>query len=402
MAFKEWLHCRWVGRILCIISVIAGLLCLLYALNGGPIRKPWLLLTDPRPLLLLLMVSLSARLVFFSQPASIKRNLAKLVLCCISSSFALVGLEMAMRLFFQQTQGFNSMQQLHNPNPVGNLHTRSHHPLLVITRFSDEKRLIYELKPDLDMLFGDLRLRTNANGLRADRDIPHAKPAGVMRIVGVGDSGMWGWGTEQNQGYLDVLERELKAAGHAVECLNMAVPGYNTYQEYVMLETRGLAYEPDIVIIGWCDNDFQLPFFMYTRKNHLRQKGVYVYRVLFDRPAFMELITPEVLKISDMPEGMIDPELIAHSEGAGVKETFHKFERLARKHGFKIVLFGPLNDHVIAMAREAGLYVINSYDLAERNPPKEIELFFMHPRPEGHEWLGKYLAERIQAENWLR
>ena len=65
-----------------------------------------------------------------------------------------------------------------------------------------------------------------------------------MRIVGIGDSGMFGWNVEQGEDYLSVLRSNLTARANGVsyEVLNLGVPGYNTQIEVESLRSKGLAY----------------------------------------------------------------------------------------------------------------------------------------------------------------
>jgi hypothetical protein len=51
-----------------------------------------------------------------------------------------------------------------------------------------------------------------------------------------------------------VLEERLakEVPNERWEVLNMAVPGYNTAMEVETLKARGLAYEPDVVVVGYC------------------------------------------------------------------------------------------------------------------------------------------------------
>ena len=85
-----------------------------------------------------------------------------------------------------------------------------------------------------------------------------------MRLVGLGDSVMFGWGVDDGLDYLSVLERRLneREPKTAWEVVNTAVPGYNTVMEVETLKRRGLAYAPDIVILGYCVNDLSLPQFV--------------------------------------------------------------------------------------------------------------------------------------------
>ncbi len=106
------------------------------------------------------------------------------------------------------------------------------------------------VSPDVDVAF-----RINARGLRADRDYEYAKPAGVRRVVTVGDSFTVGYEVEVEECFSSVLERELEAQGRAVEVLNAGVSGYSNAEALVYLERELLKYEPDVVVLTFFNND---------------------------------------------------------------------------------------------------------------------------------------------------
>lgn len=81
---------------------------------------------------------------------------------------------------------------------------------------------------------------------------PYAKPAGVKRVVVLGDSTSWGWGVDDERMWTRLVEREL---GAGVELINLAVPGYGTDQQLWVFESEGRKYEPDIVLLALVHND---------------------------------------------------------------------------------------------------------------------------------------------------
>lgn len=111
--------------------------------------------------------------------------------------------------------------------------------------------LRYELAPGKNGI-------VNADGF-IDRDYPLAKPAGVKRIVGLGDS-ITMYQTVEGTNYLTRLETMLEG----VEVLNMGVGGYDTAQEVRLLELKGLRYDPDIVVVGYCLNDGFDDYFIFN------------------------------------------------------------------------------------------------------------------------------------------
>jgi lysophospholipase L1-like esterase len=117
---------------------------------------------------------------------------------------------------------------------------------------SDSAVLLYEPKPGA----GDV----NAYGVR---DVPFevAKPAGRFRIVVLGDSIGFGFCNDRQalaieDTFAKVLEARLRARfGPEVEVLNLSVSGYDTVQEAEFLARKGLALDPDLVLIAYCLND---------------------------------------------------------------------------------------------------------------------------------------------------
>ncbi|HYC50568.1 MAG TPA: SGNH/GDSL hydrolase family protein [Gemmatimonadaceae bacterium] len=98
----------------------------------------------------------------------------------------------------------------------------------------------------------------NSDSFR-DREFTRTKAPGTIRIVTLGDSITAGNGVpDVEKIYPRVLERKLRErlGERRYEVYNLAVGGYHTLQEAEMLRVRGLEFDPDIAIIGFCINDF--------------------------------------------------------------------------------------------------------------------------------------------------
>jgi lysophospholipase L1-like esterase len=96
----------------------------------------------------------------------------------------------------------------------------------------------------------------NEQGLRGPvRAIP--KPAGVQRVLFLGDSVTFGFQLEDDADTLpaqaEVLLRQQLAL--KVEAINGGVGGYSPWQEARLLVEDGLAYEPDVVVVNFVLND---------------------------------------------------------------------------------------------------------------------------------------------------
>ena len=90
------------------------------------------------------------------------------------------------------------------------------------------------------------------------RDTNHekAKPLDVRRIVFIGDSFTHGVGIQFDDTYGKRVERALALRhGGAWESIVLAVPGIGTEQEAAIVENEALAFEPDILVLGYVLND---------------------------------------------------------------------------------------------------------------------------------------------------
>src|SRR6202521_4601388 len=102
-----------------------------------------------------------------------------------------------------------------------------------------------------ELSFYDYLGASNSLGFR-DREHAVAKPAGVYRIVVLGDSIAAGLHVERNQDiFPPILEWLLDQGGLRAEVINLAVSGYNTQQEVEMLREKGLQYHPDLVVVAY-------------------------------------------------------------------------------------------------------------------------------------------------------
>lgn len=134
-----------------------------------------------------------------------------------------------------------------------------------IIRKSDHARIVYELRPRLDVIFAGARLTTSDTGHRG-ADVARPKPISTFRIVGIGDSYMFGQGVADDETYLARLSGPTidLLSGRQVETVNLAVPGYNTVMEVETLRARAEALQPDLILIEIVGNDLDLPNFLWT------------------------------------------------------------------------------------------------------------------------------------------
>jgi hypothetical protein len=124
-------------------------------------------------------------------------------------------------------------------------------------------RIVYELRAGLQVVYEGGRVTTNSHGFRGP-ELQPSKPAGSFRIVGLGDSYMFGQGVSDGETYMAQLTESLRASSRARawEVINTAVPGYNTVMEVATLQEKGLHWQPDLIVLEVVGNDFDLPNFI--------------------------------------------------------------------------------------------------------------------------------------------
>lgn len=135
-----------------------------------------------------------------------------------------------------------------------------HGPVRVVEDFYQlDGRLGYRMRSNLEFVFANpyhryrATVRTNNRGLRDD-EVTVPKPAGVFRILLLGDSMTAGLEVERQETFEAVCEARLRAHGR-VEVVNAGVRGYNIDNILGFLQLEGLSYQPDVVVYLFVDND---------------------------------------------------------------------------------------------------------------------------------------------------
>jgi lysophospholipase L1-like esterase len=288
---------------------------------------------------------------------------------------------------------------------------------------SDSPALVFELRPGW-------RGEHNADG-RRDRSRARAKPAGVFRVIGVGDSNTYGHGVLAEQTFLAVAERLLAARTPGVEVLNFGVPGYNTAMEAALLEQSVPEWSPDLAVVQFCANDYNLPNFVWTRRRGpiahsyaihqlfwplaerwpaFWKRGVMGYRYdgdVFPLPGLEHVPIENYNTIGDPARAPAEYHYMLGGEG--VRAALARIAALGRRRGLPVILllgWGGHDGEVAAWGRAEGLEVLDEWPaiqahLAARGrrfeslwvkPPTDA-----HPNAEAHAILGELLAAAVAA-----
>src|SRR5262245_47669831 len=292
--------------------------------------------------------------------------------------------------------------------------------------------IVYELKPNVRGRFLGQPLFINSEGLR-DYEYARRKEPGTFRIVGVGDSSLFGWGVAIEDSGLKVLERRLNEEFRArkFEVVNFAVPGYNTAMEGETFVQRCLEYAPDLVLLNFNTNDYDVPQFMRRPNDLATLRRSYLFDLAY-------AVYDGVMAVERKPLGVFDfrHRTIAERQAArldedpalpdeyrymvGAKGVVRALERLAaaaHKRAIPFVVFDvkaypgldpkymrdELRDGQRELlereSRRLGFHFLNTYsyfvNYLKQHPNVNLRTVFAVSETDGH---PNVLAHSINAE----
>jgi lysophospholipase L1-like esterase len=265
--------------------------------------------------------------------------------------------------------------------------------------------------------FIDYEGASNALGYR-DVDHPVKKPAGVYRIVVLGDSVGAGLKVERYEDtFPSILERQLNAAGVRAEVINLSVSGYNTQQEVETFRERGLRYAPDLV-----QESAEFGQNALTVNPYLAESALYrflVFRVLNAGKHAAAPNGPSAASAASAPSasvaGVANSRALALISGDTVDPYLGELNKLSQEHHFGVLLtifpyypksFGyyrRIDQHVFArgLGSKYGFHVLDLLETMAQcrdRSTEPINADNFHPSAVGHRCAAEAMAERILTE----
>lgn len=116
--------------------------------------------------------------------------------------------------------------------------------------------LSYRLRPGSTGELLGYPITVNQFGIRGE-DFEVARQPDTVRVIALGDSMTMSPGVPLENTYPARLEKQLNANSPESrhEVLNFGVWGYNTEQQQLFFEEKGIALQPDVVVLGFFPND---------------------------------------------------------------------------------------------------------------------------------------------------
>nr|MBX2822911.1 SGNH/GDSL hydrolase family protein [Rhodothermaceae bacterium] len=267
-------------------------------------------------------------------------------------------------------------------------------------KLRDDERL-WELLPDVDIMFKNARLRTNRWGMR-DQDYALTKPEGTYRVAVLGASYVMGAGVENNETFESIIEERLNEKVDTsnvtqYELLNFSVGGYGLIQQVTVSHEQVFDFEPDAIL-------------------YIAQPGEVRRTIERFLPAIMNnhtIRSPElkaILEKSGITDGMKRAEArdrLYQLDEELVQWGYKQIADLATEHNAETFIaylpntarqfedgeIGYLNDLVHSMGYKTvsleGVYDSHSLESLQIAP------WDLHPNPMGHKLIADKLFEKL-------
>lgn len=207
------------------------------------------------------------------------------------------------------------------------------------TVFDDVYSVDYRMLPGAQTPWGGVDEFLNRDGFRG-RDISHQQPAGVLRILSLGDSTTYGAFVENEETYTSRLAMELQRRGVNAETINAGMPGSTLWGQVALFDRQFRDYDLDLVVLytnyGYQRDFLELRRFMEEHRTRMAlRRGLlrlHLYRFLrrWLKPPHFEL---RLDQYADAPfaGANADPEVRALVEQYMAQDLRHLDEQCRAK-----------------------------------------------------------------------
>jgi hypothetical protein len=364
--------------------------------------------------------------------ADLRRFALRVTLVLAATGVALLGVEGMIRLAHYLREDRRALDvQLRSSRAQAQSSMRGLN-LGDIVQPSPHAGIVYELKPNVRGRFMGQPILINSQGLH-DYEYSRRKEPGTIRMVGLGDSSLFGWGVPFEDSTLKVLERRLneKFGAQNFQVINFAVPGYNTAMEAEVFLRRCLDYAPDLVLLNFNTNDYDVPNFMRLPRDLATLRRLYVFDFAYAayegvmggagrQPPQFDFTNRSISlhEAARLDEDPALPDEYRHMVGArGVVRALERLAGAARERGIPLVVFdvkGYPNLHSTYVrnelrdgqrellereSRRLGFHFLNTYphyiDYLNRHPDADFPRVFAVSEVDGH---PNALAHSINAD----
>lgn len=251
----------------------------------------------------------------------------------------------------------------------------------------------FELRPNCSRDSARWTWHTNSLGLRS----AEIRADGSVRILALGDSNTWGWGADQAHSYPEALQQLLDAKYGAgrYQVINTGVPAWTSYQGATFLRERGMALDPDIVIIAFGYNDAQRNGDDEDRLRHAVMPLVKVDDYLIGRSRFYSWVRAKMMAAGSAHE--LPPRVAVEKYRRNLTDMIHR----ARRGGAHVLLLSfaqPSDDQRAHLEALASASTELGVPLVTYAGPRVDDV---HPTVDGYRQLAVAVLETLERSGFV-
>jgi lysophospholipase L1-like esterase len=263
---------------------------------------------------------------------------------------------------------------------------------------------------------GCIAVQNNSLGFR-DEEFPVAKPKGEFRALALGDSFTYGIGVRQQDSWPEVLEDLLaRERGGSVQVINCGMAcgrGARSAAEYApWVASDGLGFAPDLVVLGFCLNDFSdaVPMLGYEVPKYERVLGgicrildylrkYLVMRAARQRPNTIDIdgiVARDAARWQQVQTGL--RQLQQTLSAAGIPFVVAVFPMLSQLDG--PYPYGNLHRMVGEFCEREGIRVLDLWPAFRGRADQDLWVHptDQHPNDVGHRIIAEQVLEYLRAQ----
>ena len=293
-----------------------------------------------------------------------------------------------------------------------------------------EPELGWEQRPFFTGVFEGVPVRTNEFGLR-DGPVGGFTQA-PKRVLILGPSSTFGWGTPEEQTYARRLERLLASGPSSARVLNAGEIGYSTWQGLRLYCQRLRPLHPDIIVAAYGANDVDRWRFFFAEGgtdtevlSRKRSAGRIAFHNALRRLACLRLASRAVLGIAHHLRSPATRTQGLRVPADEFRANLLELARLAREDGGRMILMTTAHRFIapdggaarqslaearraeaVRVPRDLSLFnrIVREIAVKERVPLVDAEVLLggkdaaglfldpIHPSPAGHAVIAEALA----------
>ncbi len=272
--------------------------------------------------------------------------------------------------------------------------------------------LVHELKVNYSGNWQGILIETNELGLR-DKSYPIKKEVNTKRIIVIGDSVIFGVRVNEQDTFSSVLENKLNNNSEInYEVWNAGVSCYNSVENYLQLK-KLLTYEPDMIILGFVNNDISDPScFVFDKESFINNNLMIkmIEHTFLRRINLTNLIIKNIYNYQKKKAIIKFDKLISNDYVQENKNAFFKMLNLTEQKNISLIIlnipsmkepyYSSYQQEIINSSKKLNKTMIDIYQVYQQEgiywqgSLRQVNEDYLHPNEKGH----KLIAERIFQE----